>query len=50
MSLFKKGSKTKGPDLRYLVLDPIIGELSIFQSEKAFLDNKQKKSDILPLA
>lgn len=23
-------NRTKGPDLRYLVLDPILGELAIF--------------------
>lgn len=38
MSVFTNNGKTKGPDLRYLVLDPIIGELAIFQSEKYFLD------------
>jgi len=30
-------NKTKGPYLRYLVLDPILGELAIFQNEKCFL-------------
>jgi hypothetical protein len=36
--------------LRYLVLDPIIGELAIFQSEKYFLEHKTEKSDIVRLS
>jgi hypothetical protein len=35
MSLFRNG-KQKGPDLRYLVMDPIIGELAIFHHERFF--------------
>ena len=50
MSVFKKGNKKKGPDLRYLVLDPIIGELAIFETEKYFLQNNQSKSDIVKLS
>jgi hypothetical protein len=50
MSIQKSNNKMKGPDLRYLVLDPILGELAIFQSEKYFLDHKTEKSDIVRLS
>jgi len=37
MSVFSSG-KTKGPDQRYLVLDSVLGEVAIFQTQKAFLE------------
>lgn len=43
-------SKQKGPDLKYLVLDPLTGELAIFQSEKYFLDQKTDKAEIIKLS
>ena len=49
MSVTVKNSKVKGPELRYLVLDPLIGELVIFLSVKNFLENKTDKADVIRL-
>jgi hypothetical protein len=49
MSVFQNG-KSKGPDTRYLVLDSVLGEVAIFQTQKFFLESKTDKADFVKLS
>lgn len=50
MSIFKNKNVTGGPDQRYVLLDPILGELAIFQKEKNFLESQAEKADFIKLS
>ena len=49
MSVFKDKNVAE-PTQRYLVLDPVLGELAVFQSENHFKEQKTDKADFIKLS